>query len=194
MSSTLILASQSPRRAELLQQLGLAFDTCPVDIDETVGVKESANAYVTRLALEKAQTCLRQTAGRDDNVICLGSDTAVVIDEHILGKPANAGEAAQMLQKLSGRTHEVLTGVALASKQKAVSCCQTTRVRFRALTATEIDAYWRTGEPADKAGGYAIQGQAAIFIEHIDGSYSGVMGLPLFETAQLLREFDFPLL
>jgi septum formation protein len=187
------LASGSPRRRELLAQLGLSFDLLVTDIDESLQSGELADAYVCRLARDKARAALGQMPVRRAPV--LGADTAVVVDRHILGKPADRETAAAMLRRLSGRDHDVLTAVALVDadgdEQREAVAVSRTVVTFRALSDAEIDGYWATGEPCDKAGGYAIQGFGAIFIEAIHGSYSGVMGLPLFETAHLLNGFGY---
>jgi septum formation protein len=187
------LASGSPRRRELLAQLGVSFELLITDIDESLRPDEAADAYVRRMATEKARAALGQMPARRAPV--LGADTTVVVDRHILGKPADREAAATMLRRLSGGDHEVLTAVAIvdgegAEKRDAVAVSRTI-VTFRALTDAEIDGYWATGEPRDKAGGYGIQGLGAIFIEAIHGSYSGVMGLPLFETAHLLNGFGY---
>ncbi len=183
---TILLASASPRRAELLQQIGVHFETLPVNIDESPHAGEPALDFVQRLALEKAQSGYLQSGnGRP----VLGSDTIVVVDEHILGKPTGREDARRMLELLSGRGHQVMTAVALVDGQKVASALNVSQVYFRSLQPSEIEAYWDTGEAADKAGAYGIQGIAAQFIERLDGSYSGVMGLPLFETAQLLQQF-----
>ncbi|MEO6081210.1 MAG: Maf family protein [Steroidobacteraceae bacterium] len=179
-----LLASASPRRRELLQQLGVPHAVLAVDVDETPLPGESAQQLVTRLALAKAQAGLRRDAARP----VLGSDTVVVVDAEVFGKPVDKADALRMLAVLSGRTHVVMTAVALATGAGAVAqALSRTAVTMRGITAAEALAYWETGEPQGKAGSYAIQGRGAAFIEHISGSYSGVMGLPLYETAQLLR-------
>ncbi|WP_416140165.1 Maf family protein [Halomonas sp. HK25] len=178
----LCLASASPRRRDLLAAIGVTVTVCPVDIDETPRTGESACAYVTRLAREKALAGARLAT-----LPTLGADTAVVCDGEILGKPEGPEHAANMLRGLAGRTHEVLTAVAVSGPAGVHEACVATRVTMRAITDDEISAYWASGEPADKAGGYAIQGLAAVFIERIEGSHSAVVGLPLFETAALLR-------
>ena len=183
----LCLASTSPRRQALLASIGVPVSVLPSDIDETPLEAESPTAYVERLAVAKAQAAVGKTA-----LPVLGSDTAVVIDGTILGKPNNQQHAAEMLRMLSGRTHQVLTAVAVSGPLGILSCCVATDVTMRELTAKEIACYWLTGEPADKAGGYAIQGLAAIFIEQIQGSHSAVVGLPLFETTRLLRQQGVP--
>jgi septum formation protein len=184
----LCLASASPRRRDLLASIGVTVEVRPVDIDETPRTSEPAADYVVRLAREKALSGARLT-----RLPSLGSDTAVVRDGEILGKPADREQALAMLRSLSGRSHEVLTGVAVSGPSGLQSACVTTRVFMRGLEEDELAAYWVTGEPADKAGGYAIQGLAAVFVEHIEGSHSAVVGLPLFETADLLARQGVPL-
>jgi len=179
----IILASQSPRRAELLSQMDIDFRMEPAQVDETVHADERAADYVERVALAKAEVVHH----RFPEFPVLGSDTAVVFNQTILGKPRDRQDAIAMLLSLSGRPHEVLTGVALTTADDATQYrLSVSRVIFRDISEQEADAYWTTGEPADKAGGYAVQGLAAAFIERIEGSYSGIMGLPLFETMQLL--------
>ncbi len=185
-----ILASASPRRQELLRQIGVQFEQQVAEIDETPRENESPEAYVTRLAREKARAVHVRLG--DDEVPVLGADTAVVVDDEILGKPRDQAHAAAMLRKLAGREHRVLSAVALVGRHEACAVSES-RVRFRPLTDDEIAAYWRTGEPSGKAGGYAVQGIGAIFIEQLHGSFSGVMGLPVYETAQLLQEFGIRL-
>jgi septum formation protein len=185
------LASASPRRRELLQQLGVRFAVRVADVPEILQSDESPAQFVQRLALAKAQRIYATLAPTQQRPV-LGADTVVVIDDHILGKPSSREHAWQMLSLLAGRTHQVMTGVALVSQQHSV-CVNVSEVRFRTLAASEIEAYWQTGEPADKAGAYAIQGFAAAFIEHLSGSYSGVMGLPLYETGQLLAQQGVPI-
>jgi septum formation protein len=184
----LYLASASPRRRELLAQVGLMPELLVQDIDETQEPREAPEAYVTRLARQKAQAALRDPRCRLSLPV-LAADTTVLCAGQLLGKPATLTEARQMLQLLSGRTHQVLTAVAVAQHDALELALVSTAVRFRALQDNEIDAYWATGEPRDKAGAYGIQGLGAAFVSRIDGSYSGVMGLPLFETLQLLRKF-----
>ena len=184
-----VLASKSPRRAELLQQIHISFVCDAADIDETVLAGETAADYVQRLARQKAQAiwCKRE-AEQQPLLPVLGSDTAVVIGEEILGKPNNKADAIVMLKKLSGKAHQVLTAVSVISQSKTLTALSTTTVNFKAVSALEIENYVDSGEPNDKAGAYGIQGFAAVFIEKIEGSYSGVMGLPLAETYQLLQE------
>ncbi|MGB1197555.1 MAG: Maf family protein [Thalassotalea sp.] len=189
MNSPLILASQSPRRKELLTQLGYQFHSISADIDETVMGNETPHDYVTRLALEKAKYVAQD---QPNNVAVLGSDTSVVYQNTILGKPENLTESLKMLTMLSNNTHQVLTAVAVAQGQKTQTIVVTTDVTFKALSVSEIENYWHTNEPQDKAGSYGIQGVGGQFVTHINGSYSAVVGLPLFETAQLLAQFNLP--
>ncbi len=184
----LYLASASPRRRQLLRQIGIAHRLLPVAVDETPLPAESPAAYVARLALAKARTGAR-TLGRRQPLPVLGADTTVVVDDAMLGKPRDRDEGLTMLARLSGREHRVLSAVALATPARDAVKVQESRVRFRELSPAERTAYWDSGEPLDKAGGYAVQGRAAAFIAELHGSYSGVRGLPLFETAELLREF-----
>ena len=181
------LASGSPRRRELLQQIGVSFRVVATAVDEAVRLAETAPAYVLRLAAAKADAGWGRSRDATD-VPVLAADTAVVLDGKILGKPADQQDGEGMLRKLSGRTHEVLTAVALRTANGLQSRISRSEVTFRSIAADEAQAYWETGEPSDKAGAYAIQGRAAIFIADLRGSYSGVMGLPLFETAELLRK------
>ncbi|WP_085691760.1 MULTISPECIES: nucleoside triphosphate pyrophosphatase [unclassified Pseudomonas] len=216
----LYLASGSPRRRELLAQIGVPFSVVSAPIDETPLPDESAPAYVERLARAKAAAGLASlehpvqairgharshegsafpvgagapanshTAALEDRAVVLGADTAVVLDGRILGKPENREDALAMLADLSGREHQVLTAVALSDGQRVHSLCVTSKVRFRAISAEEAQRYWASGEPADKAGGYAIQGLGAVFVTGLSGSYSAVVGLPLSETAELLGQF-----
>jgi len=189
--ASLHLASASPRRRELLAQIGVPFVTLIASIDETALPGEPAERYVERLAREKALAGLA-TLNVPAGAVVLGADTAVVLDGRILGKPADRAECLATLAALSGREHQVLTAVALASAQRIESRVVASRVRFRPLRAGEAEAYWATGEPCDKAGSYGIQGLAAVFVSQLEGSYSAVVGLPLCETAQLLGEFGIP--
>lgn len=182
----LILASSSPRRQELLTQIGVPFSVQVPAIDETPLVGEAPPAYVQRMAEEKARAVLAQQAG---DVCVLAADTSVIVDGLILGKPADAADAKAMLLRLSGREHQVLSAIAVADQSRLNSHVVSCKVAFRTLTDAEIDAYWLTGEPRDKAGSYAIQGLGAVFVQAIHGSYSAVVGLPLAETAALLGEF-----
>ncbi|HAS50278.1 MAG TPA: septum formation inhibitor Maf [Gammaproteobacteria bacterium] len=185
------LASTSPRRRELLRQIGVAYRVLRIEVDETPAAGESPDDYVARLALAKAQTGC-STLGRRQPAPVLGADTAVVVDDVILGKPRDREDGLWMLARLSGREHQVLSAVAVATSTRNAVKVQESRVWFRHLSPVECAAYWDSGEPHDKAGGYGIQGRAAAFIADLHGSYSGVMGLPLFETAELLREFGRP--
>ena len=192
MSSALLrLASASPRRLELLASIGFDvssdIEVKPADIDETPLADEPPEAYVMRLARAKAAAGSQGT-----HLPTLGSDTAVVVDGHILGKPSGRKHARDMLSLLSGRSHQVMTSVAITGPQGMLTACVTTRVFMRHIEAWEMASYWDSGEPADKAGGYAIQGRAAIFIERLEGSPSAVVGLPLFETAELLTRQGVP--
>ena len=181
----ILLASASPRRAELLRQVGIAHAVRPVDVDESVHAGEAPAAYVLRLAEAKAEALWRQLAPEERRPV-LAADTTVALEGEIFGKPGSLAEARAMLGRLSGRTHAVHTAIALLHAQGSAARVSSSTVTFRELTPAEIDWYWHTGEPADKAGGYAVQGRAAAFISHIAGSYSGIMGLPLFETWELL--------
>lgn len=183
----LYLASASPRRLALLDQLGLACTVLPQDIDESRLPDELPADYVMRLACRKAEAAL-QSLDKTAGAYCLGSDTTVVCDGEIFEKPVDASDARRMLGALSGKTHQVMTAVALASTEGTEVLLSTSDVTFRPLTTAEIDAYWHTGEPADKAGAYGIQGLAAMFVTHISGSYSGIMGLPVAETMTVLAK------
>ena len=189
--SMLYLASGSPRRRELLGQIGVPFTTLPTVIDETPLPNEPAVDYVRRLACAKAQVGLASLAEPGAAVV-LGADTSVVLDGRILGKPESRAEALSMLAALSGQTHEVLTAVALANSQRCEVRVVSSQVSFRPLSAAEIEAYWASGEPQDKAGSYAIQGLGAVFVRDLHGSFSAVVGLPLCETAALLADFGIP--
>ncbi len=197
----LILASQSPRRKSLLAQLGYQFITLPANIDESVYCHEKPQDYVVRLAKEKAQTIfLALTAEQQDQTIVLGSDTSVVIDGEILGKPIDEAECISTLMRLENKQHQVLTAIAVISQDQkkpkqhfnAITKLVETQVHFKSLTVDEIKRYWNTGEPCDKAGSYAIQGIGGQFVTTINGSYSAVVGLPLYETAQLLAQVGLP--
>ena len=196
------LASKSPRRRELLRQIGVEFELLalrndPVrgaDVSEEVHPGEAPMDYVARVAREKGAFAWNMVLSRRQPMRpVLSADTTVTIDGEILGKPANTKEAVAMLERLSGRTHEVLTSVAVHGMNIAEQITQVSAVRFAKLTPEQIRAYCASPEPYDKAGGYGIQGAAAVFIEHIEGSHSGIMGLPLFETANLLRKAGYVL-
>lgn len=188
----LILASQSPRRSELLAQLGFQFSIQASDIDETVFVDEIAHDYVLRLAKQKAQHVFSSlSVAEQEYSVVLGSDTSVVFDGKILGKPDSQEDCIETLSLLSGKQHQVLTAIALAHSAGVTGQVVTTKVTFKKLSKAEIQAYWLTGEPQDKAGSYGIQGIAGQFVKSIDGSYSAVVGLPLYETAQILTNVGF---
>ncbi|KEX94670.1 septum formation inhibitor Maf [Pseudomonas umsongensis] len=187
----LYLASGSPRRRELLTQIGVPFTAISADIDETPLNHESPSAYVERLARGKAEAG-RGAVASDASCCVLGADTAVVLDGKILGKPVDEGDACAMLKMLSGREHQVLTAIALLDFDRCESLVVTSHVRFREISPDEAAAYWASGEPRDKAGGYGIQGLGAVFVAGLTGSYSAVVGLPLCETAQLLGHFGIP--
>jgi septum formation protein len=182
------LASRSPRRRELLAQIGVDFELVSASVDESVRPGENPADFVNRLALAKAAAGIAALDGQPAWPV-LAADTDVVVDGEILGKPASQEECLEMLAKLSDRAHEVYSGVAVSDGQRALFALSISRVHMRAITPGEAQAYWLTGEPADKAGAYGIQGHGAMFIRHLEGSYSGVMGLPLFETAALLQNF-----
>lgn len=188
MSRAIFLASTSPRRRELLMQIGVRFSVLNVAVDESRLPHETPEAYVQRVALAKAQAGLRG----EKNAVVIAADTTVTINDAVLGKPASLAEALAMWQLLSGREHRVLTAVAVACAANSEVQVVETRVQFREISHAEMLAYWHSGEPADKAGGYAIQGLAAIFVQKINGSYSNVVGLPLCETAAMLARFDVP--
>lgn len=186
----LYLASASPRRRELLEQIGVAFAVRVPEVDETRAPDEPPEAYVRRLAEAKAEAVWAETS--DARRPVLAADTTVVLDGRVLGKPDGIDEAVAMLEALSGRTHRVLTAVSLRGAAGLSTLVSTSEVRFRPTTDAERRAYCETGEPFDKAGGYGIQGFGAVFVEHLSGSYSGVMGLPLCETALLLGRAGVP--
>ncbi len=185
------LASASPRRQELLRQIGVPFQVVNHQVPETLRDHESAEQFVTRLAREKARDVVRRQPA-DASPVVLGADTVVVCDDRILGKPVDGEHALQMLSLLSAREHHVLSAVAVVSRDHCREALSATKVEFRRLDPAELEAYWQSGEPRDKAGAYAIQGRAAVFVRNLQGSYSGVMGLPLYETAELLEAFDVP--
>ncbi len=194
--TVIYLASRSPRRRELLNQLGVAFEELlgqelhGADVDETPHAGEAPEAYVVRVARAKAELGWRQVASRALAPLpVLAADTTVVLDREILGKPADAGHALQMLGRLSAHAHSVLTAVAVARDDRRETALSASTVEFRNLEDAEIRAYVASGEPLDKAGAYAIQGRAAVFVRTLAGSYSGIMGLPLIETADLLWRF-----
>ena len=182
------LASQSPRRAELLARLGVDFGILELDIPEHRQPGEPAEDYVRRVAREKAGAGLLKVVAVPGAVV-LGGDTEVVLEDEVLGKPRDAADAAAMLARLSGRTHRVISAVSLVSAAREAQAVSISEVRFARLDEADIAAYVASGEPMGRAGAYAIQGGAERFVEHLSGSYSGVMGLPLYQTAQLLRDF-----
>jgi len=189
--NVLYLASGSPRRRELLTQISVPFTVVSAAIDETPLPNETPVAYVERLARSKAAAglaALEQTAG----VCVLGADTAVIVDGKILGKPVDQADALAMLMALAGREHEVFTAIALTDGQRCECRYVSSRVAFREISVEEATTYWHSGEPVDKAGGYAIQGLGAVFVSGLNGSYSAVVGLPVCETAQLLGQFGIP--
>ena len=185
MTATIILASASPRRQELLRQIRVRYKVAVASIDETPLPDEDPVTYAERLAHAKALAVWERT---HPSLPVLGADTVVAIDDRILGKPRNKAQALEMLRCLSGRSHDVFTAVCLLHGGRPLRALSRSQVRFRPLTDEEILAYWETGEPRDKAGAYAIQGLGAIFVQRLEGSFSGVMGLPLYETAELLRQ------
>lgn len=186
-SASICLASASPRRGELLRQIGVSYVVRPADLDEAERAGESPAEYVERLARAKAEWVWQaRQQSRLEPLPVLGSDTTVTVDGLVLGKPQDEAALLNTFARLSGREHEVLSAVALVTASGIQARLSRTRVRFRIVTSDEARSYWATGEPCDKAGGYAIQGYGAVFIESIAGSYSGVMGLPLAETAELL--------
>ena len=188
--SQLILASASPRRLALLKQIGVDCRVVPADICEEALADETPTAYTQRLAYEKAGAVRAQC---NQACVVLAADTTVSIQGDILGKPLHQQDAMQMLLRLSGQTHQVVTAVAVMSPVATDLLCVTTEVTFADLSETVCADYWRTGEPQDKAGGYAIQGLGALFVKHIHGSYSNVVGLPLYETAELLNKHGIPI-
>ncbi|UXY15685.1 Maf family nucleotide pyrophosphatase [Chitiniphilus purpureus] len=186
----LYLASASPRRRELLAQLGVTFERITAPVDETPLLDEDPHGYVLRLARAKAQAgWLAVLAQERDPRPVLAADTTVVLDGGILGKPDDAGHAHAMLKRLSGSTHVVLTALAVAEQDRVETVLSESRVTFAVLTDAQIAAYVASGEPLDKAGAYGIQGRAGLFVTRLDGSYTGVMGLPLYETAALLARY-----
>ena len=184
----LVLASASPRRAELLTAAGFTFDVLPVDVDERVRPDERPADYVRRLASEKSARALERLPGSAAAVIVLGADTVVVVDEQVLGKPRDVHDAADMMSRLSGRSHQVMTGVSVRTAANELIGVDSSSVTFAPLTPAEIDWYVATGEGRDKAGAYAIQGLAGRFIPRVEGSYSNVVGLPIALIYGLLQK------
>jgi septum formation protein len=186
----IILASASPRRAELLRQIAVSFQQLPVDINEALKSGETPVEHVVRLAREKAQAGAELAQQQNIHLPVLGADTIIELDAEVMGKPIDAAHARVMLQKLSGKTHHVHTAVCLIYGEMQTSALSSSRVEFAQLDPAQIERYVASGEPLDKAGSYAIQGAAAQFIRALHGSYSGVMGLPLYETAELLKSCE----
>ena len=186
-SSLLILASASPRREKLLRQLGVNFVSEPQNIIEEKRIDESPEKFVKRMAEEKASSAFGKRKEKD--IVVVASDTIVVCDKRVLGKPKDKSDGIKMLLTLSNKTHRVLSAVTVANTLRYKSTVSETSVSFREISEIEAECYWDSGEPEGKAGAYAIQGCGAVFVQSINGSYSGVMGLPLFQTAQLLSEF-----
>jgi septum formation protein len=184
-NNAIYLASQSPRRRELLEQIGVSYDVLSVNVEECQQSSEAATDYVQRLSLEKA---LAGAALVSDRPV-LGADTIVVLGDDVLEKPLSEDHAVAMLLRLSGHTHQVMTAVSLVFQAQQRTCINVTSVTFRVISDAEARRYWLSGEPKDKAGAYGIQGLGAVFVEHIEGSYSSVVGLPLFETSALLADF-----
>lgn len=193
MSFDLYLASASPRRKELLESMGLRVHCCPADIDESPKKNELPEDYVLRLALEKSKTSLHSLDKPIDKTPCLGADTIVVCSGELFGKPQNKDDAMRMWRAMSGGKHQVLTAIAFVSLSNHVleqhTALSVSHVAFKSLSDDEMEAYWQSGEPQDKAGAYGIQGRASAWVESIEGSYSGIMGLPLFETNQVLKTY-----
>ncbi|GAA5316992.1 MAG: nucleoside triphosphate pyrophosphatase [Candidatus Pelagadaptatus aseana] len=197
--NSLYLASQSPRRRELLTQIGVQYQMVSVDVPEQREACESPSDYVCRLALQKARAGFQALQSRRlcsseelAKAVVLGADTLGVLGDEVFEKPLDHNHARQMLRQLSGASHQILSAVALVSGERHALRLVTTQVNFRELSDEEIDAYWASGEPCDKAGAYGIQGLGAVFVKSIEGSYSGVVGLPLTETAELLKDFCVP--
>lgn len=189
---SLFLASASPRRATLLEQLGLKFETLVCDIDETVLNGEKPMSYAKRMALWKAMSALKKVDV--ENCLIISADTSVVLNDRVLIKPIDFENFSETMQALSSKTHQVYTSVFITNGKQRESVVSVSDVSFRKISPNEIKAYWNSGEPLDKAGGYAIQGLGAIFVSQIAGSYSGVMGLPLFETSIMLKKFGIAIL
>ena len=188
--SDLILASASPRRVDILNQIGVRFSVAPADINESQLINESSAEFVCRLASQKAKTGYNSQIGSQS---VLGADTLVLCDEQIFGKPKDYADSKRMLSQLSGRAHKVISAVAINNGVESVVLMSETSVIFRIISEQEFLNYWSTGEPVGKAGSYAIQGLGSIFVESIQGSYSGVVGLPIAETCRLLRRFEVPI-
>ena len=187
-----MLASASPRRAALLAAAGFAFEVLPTGVDESPRPGEAPDAYVVRVAVAKARAAAGRLHAEAGAAAVLGADTTVVVDDRMLGKPADDREAAEMIRRLSGRVHEVLTGVAIVRDGLVRTACERTRVRVAPLAEEEIAWYIATGEPRDKAGAYAIQGRFSRFVEAVEGSYTNVVGLPVATVYRLLRAASVP--
>lgn len=185
----ILLASGSPRRAELLRLIGVGFHVRGLDLNETPYPEERPADYVERLAREKAEAGWSSVSDENTYLAAIGADTSVVLGGDILGKPTDEDDHFRMMSALSGQQHEVISAIAVTNGETVESRVVLSQVRLKKLTPTEIEAYWKTGEPADKAGGYAIQGLGSVFVEFISGSYSSVVGLPVKETAELLTCF-----
>ena len=181
------LASGSPRRAELLTQMGVNFQRVSINVPEILSEDESCEDYVFRLAQEKAKAGLDSLS--EENSVVIGADTVILLGDSIMQKPIDENDAFKMLSLLSNNTHLVLTAVSVCNQEKSETVVQTNKVTMCEISEAEISHYWFSGEPQDKAGGYAVQGKGAMFIKHIEGSYSGIMGLPIYETARLLNSF-----
>ncbi|MFT7223439.1 MAG: septum formation protein [Cellvibrionaceae bacterium] len=190
-SPALYLASQSPRRLELLRQIGVDVEVVKISVPEQRQIAEAPEVYAERLAREKSVAGASAATPLDRPV--LGADTIVLLGEQVFEKPNNRLEAIEWLRQLSGKTHQVITAVAVTYRAQTLSVVNLTSVRFRPIAVDEAERYWLSGEPVDKAGGYAIQGLGAVFVERIEGSYSAVVGLPLRETAELLAKFNIPI-
>lgn len=189
--SMLYLASSSPRRQAILKQIGVPFTTITASIDETPQINELPADYVLRLAITKAKAGFSKLGSKEKSNICiLAADTTVSINNHILGKPSTQEHAVTMLKQLSDKKHQVYTAIALYYNDEIMTHITMSHVKMRTITEQEIISYWQTGEPQDKAGGYAIQGLGAIFIEQLEGDYYGVVGLPIVPTLQLLKNAD----
>lgn len=193
MTPQIYLASSSPRRRELLTQIGVQFQQISVDVEERIKEGETPKDYVQRVALDKALAGW-QSKERELDIPVLGADTEVVLDDQVMGKPKDQLHASEMLNLLSGRVHQVISAVAVVQNNKQQAITSVNKVSIRDLAEEERKNYCITGEPLDKAGGYGIQGRAAAFISNLEGSFSGVMGLPLYETSRLLREFGIDVL
>lgn len=189
------LASLSPRRAELLDQLQIKYQVLTLDVDETFLENETPSECVLRLATAKADAGLKLALSKKwSNRPIIAADTIVVVDDDLLGKPRDRADAVRMLKNLSGRTHKVVTGVSIRFGGVTETCVSESQVIFKSLSESEIERYWQSGEPRDKAGAYAIQGIGACFVRQLEGSYSGVMGLPLHETSELLAKLGLPVI